>query len=85
MCFRPAEVSMKVCPECGKSNKPVSRVCESCGAELDNSIKDFDADQAKLDAANTAPAVSGAPKPPAAPGAPKPPVVPGAPKPPAAQ
>ena len=37
---------MKVCPACGKSNKPVAQVCEECGAELDNSIKDFDADQA---------------------------------------
>ena len=67
---------MKVCPACGKTNKPVARVCEDCGAELDNSIKDFDADQAKLDA-NI--------KPPAAPGAPKPPAAPSAPKPPAAQ
>lgn len=74
---------MKVCPACGKSNKPVATVCEECGAELDNTKKDFDADQSKLDAANIAPS---APKPPApaAPGAPKPPAAPGAPKPPSA-
>ncbi len=79
---------MKVCPVCGKSNKPVSLVCEECGAELDNGVKDFDADQAKLDASIKAPAppaAPSAPKPPAAPGAPKPPAAPGAPKPPAAQ
>ena len=46
---------MKVCPACGKSNKPVAQVCEECGAELDNSIKDFDADQAKLDASRRRP------------------------------
>lgn len=80
MCFRPAEVSMKTCPACGKTNKPVATVCEACGSELDNSVKDFDADQAALDAAGTqvAPRAPGAA--PAAPGAPKPPE---APKPPA--
>lgn len=72
MCFRPAEISMKTCPECGKANKPVATVCEACGAELDNTVKDFDADQASLDSANT----MGAPKAPAAPGAPKPPEAP---------
>lgn len=81
MCFRPAEISMKKCPSCGKACKPVDRVCPECGAELDNSIKDFDADQAKLDAAAIAPQ---APVAPAAPGAPKPPAAPGAPKPPSA-
>ena len=34
MCFRPAQVTMTACPECGKPNKPVSKVCESCGATL---------------------------------------------------
>ena len=73
MCFRPSgSIHESVPGVAGKSNKPVAQVCEECGAELDNSIKDFDADQAKLDANIKAPAASGAPVPPAAPGAPKP-------------
>lgn len=76
MCFRPAQVTMKTCPACGAVNKPIAKVCEKCGAELDNKKIDFDADQSKLDAANTtgslAPAAPAAPAP-AAPGAPKPP------------
>lgn len=85
MCFRPAEISMKKCPSCGKINKPVAKQCEDCGAELDNTVKDFDADQSKLDAANTNPVAPNAPSAPsAAPGAPTPPAVPGAPKPPSA-
>lgn len=79
MCFRPAEVQMNICPECGKANKPVAKVCEQCGAALEMKKVDFDADQAKLDAAATAPgAAPGAPKPPA-PGTPKPPTAPGSP------
>lgn len=73
MCFRPAEIKMNVCPACGKNNKPIAKVCEQCGAALEMEKVDFDADQAKLDAANVAapmapgaPAVPGAPKPPAA-------------------
>ncbi len=80
MCFRPAEITMKTCPQCGATNKPVAKVCAECGAELDNTKIDFDADQAALDAANMMPrqpqppAPSGAPKPPEAPRAtPKPP------------
>ncbi|MEG1827581.1 MAG: zinc ribbon domain-containing protein [Gordonibacter sp.] len=72
---------MKKCPACGKPNKPVATVCAACGAELDNSVKDFDADQGALDATNTL----GAPQAPQAPGAPKDPRVPTAPKPPALQ
>ncbi len=78
MCFRPAEISMNVCPRCGASNKPVAKVCAQCGAELKKMEIDFDADQAKLDAAATA--APGAPKAPKAPGAPG---APRAPKPPA--
>ena len=82
MCFRPAEVSLKKCPECGKANKPIAKVCEACGAELDNAVKDFDADQAALDAAGT----MATPRPPKAssvPGVPapaRPPVTPEVPK-----
>lgn len=68
---------MKTCPQCGAVNKPIDKVCAQCGAELDNTVKDFDADQASLDSAIKAPAAPGAPKAPgapAAPGAPKPPV-----------
>ena len=57
MCFRPAEVSMKVCPECGKNNKPVATVCEACGADL--------AAGAPAPGAPTAPAAPGAPRLPA--------------------
>ena len=69
MCFRPAEISMKKCSACGADNKPVAKVCAQCGAPLDNTKIDFDADQASLDASNTmpnAPAAPQAPKPPSA-------------------
>lgn len=72
MCFRPAEISMKKCAACGADNKPVAKVCAQCGAPLDNTKIDFDADQASLDAAGTRGAPV-APAPPTAPGAPKPP------------
>ena len=81
MCFRPAEISMKKCSACGADNKPVAKVCAQCGAPLDNSKIDFDADQASLDAAITPPAAPTAPQAPGAPAAPK---APGAPKPPSA-
>lgn len=72
MCFRPAEIQMNKCPACGASNKPIAKVCEQCGAPLGEVKVDFDADQAKLDAANVAaPGAPAAPRPPAAPGAPK--------------
>lgn len=80
MCFRPAEISMNMCPNCGKANKPIATVCEQCGKPLEKMVVDMDADQAALDASNTAiPGAPAAPKPPApsapkAPGAPKPPV-----------
>ena len=73
---------MKKCPQCGASNKPVATACAQCGAPLENKRIDFDADQAKLDAANVMPPIMpGAPDAPAAPsalaapGAPKPPQV----------
>jgi len=69
MCFRPAEISMKNCPQCGKVNKPVATVCEDCGAELDNTVKDFDADQASLDSAIKQPGSPTSPQ--AVPSAPK--------------
>ncbi len=72
MCFRPAEVSMKKCPQCGKVNKPIATTCEACGAELDNAVKDFDADQANLDSAMKIPNAPKAPAAPKAPGAPRP-------------
>ena len=82
---------MKTCPACGKTNKPIAKECEYCGAPLEDKKFDFDADQAKLDAANVglkrpgAPAAPGAgPKTPGAPKAPGAPVAPGAPKPPSA-
>ena len=81
MCFRPAEISMKKCSACGADNKPVAKTCAQCGAPLDTTKIDFDADQASLDAATTAPAAPAAPK---APGAPAVPQAPGAPKPPSA-
>ncbi len=94
MCFRPTEMSMNECPECGASNKPIATVCEQCGAELNKVDIDFDADQAKLDASATAmpggPAPSapdaakplGASKDPDKPKPPGAPPAPGAPKPP---
>lgn len=81
MCFRPAQIEMKKCPKCGKVNKPIATVCESCGAQLVASGGDFDADQAALDsAAVKKPGVPKAPGTPAAPGAPKAPGAPSAPK-----
>lgn len=63
MCFRPAEISMKKCPSCGKVCKPVDKTCPDCGTELDNTAKGFDADQPINPQAPNAP---GAPKPPSA-------------------
>lgn len=68
MCFRPAEIQMNTCPKCGKNNKPIAKVCEECGSELEKMKVDFDADQAKLDAMK-APSVPKAPVAPKAPGA----------------
>ena len=77
MCFRPAEVSMNKCPACGKLNKPIAKTCEQCGEPLELKKTDFDADQAKLDAANiaapSAPRIPAAPGDPQAPGRPQPP------------
>lgn len=82
MCFRPAQIEMNKCPQCGAANKPIAKECEKCGAPLEMKKVDFDADQSNLDAANTyqAPSAPSAPGAPAAPGAPKPPSAPGAPK-----
>lgn len=74
MCFRPAEMSMKKCPECGANNKPIATECAQCGAPLEQMKVDFDADQAKLDAFATMPPMS--PAAPKAPSAPKPPAPP---------
>ena len=74
MCFRPAEIKLNKCPKCGANNKPVAKVCAECGAKLEMQKTDFDADQAKLDAANiAAPQAPAAPPAPDAPAAPKPP------------
>lgn len=80
MCFRPAEMSMKVCPKCGANNKPIATECAQCGEPLEQMRVDFDADQASLDAMNTfmPPSAPGAPAAPPAPGAPTPPPAPGA-------
>lgn len=75
MCFRPAEIEMNKCPQCGANNKPIAKECEKCGAPLEMKKVGFDADQSKLDAANTYQSA-----PPMAPGAPKPPSAPGAPQ-----
>lgn len=83
MCFRPAEMSMKTCAACGTPARPIDKVCKKCGAELDNTKFDADADQASLDAANKFMA-PGAPAAPAAPMAPGAPAAPAAPKPPTA-
>ena len=73
MCFRPAEISMKKCPECGANNKPIATKCAQCGAPLENKKIDFDADQAALDASIKSPEAPSAPNAPKVPGAPKPP------------
>lgn len=73
MCFRPAEISMKKCPNCGADNKPIAKVCAQCGTPLEEKKYDFDADQAALDASIKAPGAPVAPHTPAVPGAPKPP------------
>ena len=73
MCFRPAEISMKKCPECGANNKPIATECAQCGAPLENKKIDFDADQAALDASIKSPGAPSAPNAPKVPGAPKPP------------
>lgn len=72
MCFRPAEISMNVCPKCGSSNKPIAKVCAQCGETLEMKKLDFDADQARLDASNTSAPAAPAPMAPKAPKAPEP-------------
>ena len=79
MCFRPTEMSMNKCPQCGANNKPIATECAQCGAPLEQMKVDFDADQAALDAANIM-----APGAPAAPKAPSAPTPPPTPKPPTA-
>ena len=71
MCFRPTEMSMNKCPQCGANNKPIATECAQCGAPLEQMKVDFDADQASLDAMNTftMPPMPGAPKPPPTSGA----------------
>ncbi|MDR1358667.1 MAG: zinc ribbon domain-containing protein [Coriobacteriales bacterium] len=34
MCFRPAEIQLNKCPQCGKVNKPIARECAECGEPL---------------------------------------------------
>jgi uncharacterized OB-fold protein len=73
-------MQMNKCPVCGKMNKPIAKECAECGAPLEKQKIDFDADQAKLDAANVmgaAPAAPAAPKAPTAPKAPNAPKAPG--------
>lgn len=80
MCFRPAEISMNKCPQCGAANKPIATECAQCGAPLKQVKVDFDADQASLDAAATMPPMPSAPQAPGAPGAPKAPNAPESPQ-----
>lgn len=61
MCFRPAEMSMNKCPQCGANNKPIATECSQCGAPLKQMKVDFDADQASLDAFSTLPPTKPAP------------------------
>ena len=36
MCFRPPQVNKPIkCPECSAYNRPGSKLCNKCGAELD--------------------------------------------------
>lgn len=74
MCFRPAEIQVNKCPQCGKTNKPIAKECEACGAKLEMKKADFDADQASLDASIKAPSAPKAPDAPKPPSTPKPPV-----------
>lgn len=84
MCFRPAEMSMKVCPKCGANNKPIATECAQCGEPLAQMKVDFDADQANLDAMNSfaSPAAPQTPSMPPTPPVPGAPPMPGTPKPP---
>lgn len=84
MCFRPTEMSMNVCPQCGASNKPIAKECAQCGAPLEKKKIDFDADQAALDAAMMPGMMGGMPNIPAMPSMPAAPSAPSAPKPPSA-
>lgn len=34
MCFRPAELQMNKCSECGTVNRPIDKECKKCGAAL---------------------------------------------------
>lgn len=79
MCFRPAEISMKKCPVCGADNKPIAIECEECGAPLEETKFDFDADQASLDAMNTFAPPPGMPGAPSSPGMPPVPGMPPSP------
>ena len=81
MCFRPAEISMNMCPACGAANKPIAKECAKCGAALGVMKVDMDADQASLDAANMfgAPSMPGMPQSPTAPAMPQMPTAPAAP------
>ncbi|MDR1712636.1 MAG: zinc-ribbon domain-containing protein [Coriobacteriales bacterium] len=94
MCFRPAELSMNTCPECGKKNKPIAKVCEACGAALgvqqnvtcpicgmQNPATATTCAQCGATAEEIMAKMGGAPS---APGAPAAPPAPGAPRPPAA-
>lgn len=78
MCFRPADASigMNKCPECGKINKPIDKVCAQCGAEL-NPEAPPQAGQAPDPIKPKGPGAPGAPK---APNTPKVPGAPDAPK-----
>lgn len=86
MCFRPTEMSMNKCPQCGASNKPIAKECAQCGVPLERKKVDFDADQAALDAAmmpgmmGSMPGVSNMPSSPVIPPRPPAPSVPKPPK-----
>lgn len=48
MCFRPAEISMNTCPQCGATCKPNATECPECGAAIEIVKIDEAAQQAKF-------------------------------------
>lgn len=67
MCFRPAEIGMNKCPQCGASNKPIATTCEACGAELPKVVIDRKAQQERFIAEARADIAGSVSQPPKAP------------------